>query len=506
MSFDEMRSRPETVMKPLRSDWSEEEKRFSVGLDAFRKSIEIANVLLENPPYTYSSEKITSPETVVDKGVSSAAKNLPKLVQDERTQTVECNSVQGPYVGSSTPQPARPTQQESVLSLPEIDPFDESASTKTDIKVSDDLFDFRDKPITKPVVVEQKPAPQPKAETKTVDPFDEFVAPSISSPAPAAIPAIPQPLPVEAIVQSASAPAVEPAQSAKLAEVPPSAAVADIPKSKKSSNVLKPHGETKSGLEAMEGFDAERFEHVKATVAEMLEGTPDIDLDKLLNSLGEYSVNLDLDYLRENPHVLTDKLLEVQAKRDSLHAQILRLSPLVVSMRHASEYFDKVGTSCSTASSKDKRLAQVYFIISDFLVRASKVDRTHTNVEHTYKHLADQYELCSRLITGYQIKSKIGEISRGEMPFDPPYKIVPAAGKIQIVHPDVVEAPKPTLVAKATGTPPKDEVEDKLLSRELSQPVSAKKFENLDSFDSGSKPPRKTITPSINTGTVISDW
>lgn len=503
MSFDVMRPRPEVMNHPLRFDWSKEEERFRVGVDEFRKSIEISNCPLENPPYTYSPEKISAPEVVADKGVSSEPKILPKIVQDERTQTVECNGVQGPYVGSSTPQPARPTQQESVLSIPAIDPFDIASELQINSKVSDDLFDFTDKSNTTPIVVaQQKPVAQAKAEPQNVDVFDEFVAPSNSSPAPAAIPAIPQPLPVETVVPIVSAPAVEPAQPAKLESTPPSAAVADIPKSKKSSS-LKPHGETKSEAEAMEGFDAERFEHVKATVAEMLEGAPDVDLDKLLYSLGEYSVNLDLDYLRENPHLVTDKLLEVQAKRDSLHAQILRLSPLVVSMRHASEYFDDVGPSCSTASSKDKRLAQVYFIISDFLVRASKVDRTNTNVEHTYKHLADQYEMISRLITGFQYK-KMGDISRGELPFDPPYKVIPAAGKIQVMHP--VEAAKPTLVAKATGVPPKDEVEDKLLSRELSQPISAKKFENLDSFDSGSKPAKNTIGKSVNTGTVESDW
>lgn len=506
MSFDSMRLKPEAASSYLRTDWSTEEEAFRVSIPEFRKSIEICNSVLENPPYDYEPEKKSAPETVASKEVPKASEDSPKKLQDGRTDAVECIPVQRSHSDPDM-QPARPTQQEYVLNTSNVDPFDDNPSNQPKNKQSDDIFDFVEKPTTTPsVIAEQKPAPQAKAETKDVDPFDDFVVPQNSSPAPAATPISPPPIQAEAPKPAAfcgtPAPAAEPAQPAKLESVPPSAAVAEHPRKQSS---LKPHGETKSGAEAMEGFDADRFEHVKATVAEMLEGCPDIDLDRLLNALSEYSVSLDLDYLRENPHVLTDKLLEIQAKRDTLHAQILRLSPLVVSMRHASEYFNSVGVTCSTASSREKRLAQVNFIISDFLIRLSKVDRTNTSVEHTFKHLADQYELCSRLITGYQIKTKIGEISRGEMPFDPPYKIVPAAGKMEVIEPS--EAAKPTLAAKATGTAPRDEVGDQMLHRELSQPISTvKKFENLESFNSGLKPSKKAAVQSFVGGTKESEW
>ena len=46
-----------------------------------------------------------------------------------------------------------------------------------------------------------------------------------------------------------------------------------------------------------------------------------------------------------------------------------------------------------------------------------KVLRTNETAEATFKHLEGQYECISRLITCVQ--NKIGEISRGEKPWDP---------------------------------------------------------------------------------------
>jgi hypothetical protein len=241
----------------------------------------------------------------------------------------------------------------------------------------------------------------------------------------------------------------------------------------------------------------------------MLARLPDFDLDSLMNTLGEYSVNLDLDYLRENPHILSDRLLEIQAKRDALFAATLRLTPLVSSMKSAYNYYMDVGISCSTESSKDKRMSQIMKAIPQFLVRFSDVNRTKESVDHTFQHLEGQYECISRLITVYQIKNKVGDISRGAMPyvpreehpFDPPYR--------NIVTGEITEAPAPKIQPipesiALTGKAPTITADDDFVNRSMSQPVNGKKFENLESFVSGTKPAKKTTNSIVATGEV--EW
>lgn len=261
--------------------------------------------------------------------------------------------------------------------------------------------------------------------------------------------------------------AIQPAKETKPAVATDPFDTSDVP-AKPASN------------DAMDGFDTARFNQMMATINRMLAGLPNVDLDKILNSLGEFSVCLDLDHLRENPSVLTDKLLEIQAKRDTLHAQTLQLTPLHHSMKHAADYFESVGVNCSVASSKEKRLAQLKFYEPNFWIRLSNVNRTKATVDQTFLHLEGQYECISRLITGYQIKNKIGEISRGDIPFDPPYK--PA---MHLSQPQPQVIPKP---APVTGTPPKTDAPDDLLTRSLSQPAAGQtKFENLETFKAGPK-------------------
>lgn len=441
MSFELMRDRPVQKTHGLRSDWSMEENRFKAGVQDFLKSIEIGNPVLDDPPYVFDPEKKCDIEVVADKEVPEKTNKKDKKVQDEANHSVELATVQGANVASPALQPARPLHQEYILSKPDSDPFDsiiESNKSSNYSKPSDDFFD----------VLEQPKQP---------------VAP-------------PAPAEVKKIAATNIAAAVEKAP--------------DAAKPKSST-----HGESKASQEAMEGFDVDRFEHVMGTVNRMLAGLPNVDLDKLLNSLGEYSVCLDLDHMREQPNILTDKLLEIQAKRDSLHSRTMQLTPLFHSMKHAADYFESVGINCSVASSKEKRLAQIKFHEPDFWVRLSNVNRTKASVEQTFQHLEGQYECISRLITGAQLKAKIGEISRGEMPFDPPYKVVqPQAQPVQ--------PPMPTGIM-ATGTAPKKDIDDDFVNRQFSQPATGQsKFENLETF----KPKVDKKTTSQNFVSGEAEW
>lgn len=512
MSFDELREKPRPKTSGLRSDWSAEENKFRDGHQNFIQCIEVGNPVLASPRYVFDPKKCDA-EPVDGKQVRGEIPKKSPTVQDQPASTVELADVRGPNVASSTIQPARPLHQEYVLSTPNSDPFDsdpfeeknslnkgnESASKSNKPenyakKSDDDFFDTLVEQSKKPAAA---PAPMKKAAADVLD--DLFSSPPkvTSSPASAASPSPPPPTPAVAT----TAPATETAQPAKPAaptSAPAGAAHGDNISKEKTPSI---QGADVFGIEPLhlEGFDLERFKKISDTAAEMLEGCPNIDLDFLMNSLGEFSICLDLDHLRENPQLLTDRLLEIQSKRDSLHAQILRLTPIKISMKSAAEYIETAGLDCSSASSKEKRLAQIMSLIPKFWVRVSRVNRTSANVESTFEHLAAQYECISRLITGYQIKLKIGEITRGaepyterpSIPFDPPYRISPP------------QSPPPTPKA-----PPTASVNDDFLNRSMSQPATGSgagtKFKNLESFNSGVKPAKKTTEQNL--GTTEDAW
>lgn len=478
MSFDDMREKPQPKNFGLRTDWSLEEKRFQDGLKDFHESIAISNSVQEDPPYRYDPEKIIKPEVIADKEVPKQPEKSSKKVQDEANVSVESVTVQRSNVDSLTIQPMRPTQQESVLSK-NSDPFDDviiSKNSPENYMANDDLFGDFEQP--------KKPAAKETTPTKVLKPvedFEDFIPPKPSTPAPAANPIVSPPTPVASI--SVAAPAASSAPSAKPtvcenANVHVGAAQAELSIKSNPMEDFTKFQIPKPGN--LEGFDYVGFAAVCETVLLMLRGCPNLDLDYLQNNLGEYSVNLNLDHYRERPHILADCLLAIQAKRDSLHAESLRLTPLKVSFKHAAEHIETAGLDCSSESSKEKRSAQLHRVIPEFWVRYARVDTCCVLVEKTFMHLEGQYECISRLITFQQMQNKIGNISRGEMPYEP----VPAAPALKI--PDT---------------------NDELINRSLSEPLGhTKNFSNLESFASGTKPVRKTTNQNVISGTAEADW
>ena len=231
------------------------------------------------------------------------------------------------------------------------------------------------------------------------------------------------------------------------------AVAAEVKESKKADPVPKTKADTKGGE-----FDNERFAKVLATVDRMLERLVNVDLDYLLVSLKDYSVTWDVDHLRERPNVVTDKLLEIQAKRTSLFAVTYHVIPVYYAMKRAADYITDAGIECSTASNREKRQAQVLFATADFWVRFARVVSTKEAIDYTIKHLDQQYECISRLISGWQVQNKIGEISRGALPFEPD-------GSFQPQQP---QAPAPSVPTQQPVAP---------------QGLNNDKFRQLETFD-----------------------
>lgn len=534
MSFDNMRDRPVQKNYGLRSDWSSEEKRFKDGLPEFLAIVKNNCIVSGNPIFEFNSEINSSAEVVSNKEVLKEPEKIKIIPQEQANCSVESINVRETNIGLSASQPPQPAQQEFKLNDSLDDPFDsivESNKPSNYAKTSDDPFDFVAEPPKKQAATPSVPAAKVSAVSDD-DLFGEPVARTSSTAAPAANPIVPQPAPAVTKQLSVTAPAaesaqpakpsvtmvIEPSSSAMPAKIalydpvndPEGAALADSYIQKKAEKAAK--AETQRMAGKVDGFDYDAFQEVIETANEMLAGLPEFDLDSLLNSLGEYSVSLDLDYLRENPHILSDRLLEIQAKRDSLFVATLRLTPLIATMKSAYNYYENVGVTCSTESSREKRLAQMMKSIPQFLIRYAHVERTQAAVDQTFQHLEGQYECISRLITAYQIKNKVGEISRGampyapteEVPFGPPYRDRATGAVTPAPQPAPVRVEAAKEPAKPTGKAPVISADDDFVNRSMSQPLSGKKFESLESFTSGVKPARKTTSQPSATGEV--EW
>lgn len=153
----------------------------------------------------------------------------------------------------------------------------------------------------------------------------------------------------------------------------------------------------------MEGFNYEQFREAQQVANSILKGIADIDVDQIQARIPEYVVRLDLDAHRENPDVLADSMVEIQAKKDSLHAELLRLIPVVERLEHAITYLLDLGIICSTASSREKRIAQVKYLIRELMIKHATIESVYEALDKTYKHLLNQSDTVSRIITWHSM-------------------------------------------------------------------------------------------------------
>ena len=424
--WDEMRPHPKVITGGLRKNWDEEERVFASVAPLFSRKIAPANTRQREVLYVFESEP--EPVKLAEKSLENPAAEAGKP-----KNFVESSIVGGHHkIGPPTMQPESESEE----------PMSTTPNTPKD-DILDDILGVSETKAEPKVASSPTPA---RADGADVFDFD-------TSPKPAAL-------------QSADPPKAKDLDTEISAQM--SAVAAEVRASKKSESAPKMKTETKEGE-----FDNEKFAKVLATVDRMLERTVNVDLDYLLATLKDYVVTWEVDHLRERPNVVTDKMLDIQAKRTSLFAVTYHVIPAYYAMKHAADYITDAGIECSTASNREKRQAQVLFATADFWVRFAKVVSTKETIDYTIKLLDQQYECVSRLISGWQVQNKIGEISRSGLPFEP---------SVEPQQPQQMQAPAPSAPTQRPVAP---------------QGLTSDKFKQLESFDPTKKQQQVSISGTM---------
>lgn len=404
MSFMDIRVKPQTQASYLRSDWSAEELKFKDNVRAFKDGIAFANVPVENPRFSFTVE-IETPKGV-EKSAVCVTEKIHGITAGAVEKTVVFTNVATPHVEVAAVPNATNATKESIV------PTKKAASAD----VIDDIFGEA----------------TPKQSTFEDDFFSE--------PSSAAKPT----------VKAADAePFTPPAKIENPKEAP---AIQSLPVPKDKPNAYPPI-DMSAGPEAMEGFNEAVFEKVNRHAHDMLHWLPNDDIRHFSLNISEYAVNVDLDYLRGNPTVLSDKLIEIQAKRDALYTATIRWVPVITAAKQAEKYVLSAGLAATEAKPVDKRIAQIKLAIPTFWLRHSDIMALESQVEKTFEHLCNWYECISRLISSMQMNNKVQEISRGDIPFD-------------------------------GGKPSRDDTQ---FNSEMSQPISVPKVSGCESFSAVGK-------------------
>lgn len=154
------------------------------------------------------------------------------------------------------------------------------------------------------------------------------------------------------------------------------------------------------GPRLLDEFDSALFDaEIKPIVEGILAKVPSMDLDAAQKNLSSYSLKLDLDKHRENPDVIVDQMVKVQSFRDSIMTELLGLGQNMQALKDVMTFVMSVGVKCSSASSREKRAADVQMVTSNLYQKLSRVERLHWAYDKTHRQLGSQSDLLSRLLT-----------------------------------------------------------------------------------------------------------
>jgi hypothetical protein len=356
--------------------------------------------------------------------VSCANEKCKKMEGAART-AVESTSAEDPYCGKSASEPNQPSEpKEPKVSQPD-----------------DFLADLFNNP-PKKTEPEKKPV-NGTLEELFGDASSLLKKPVITVPPEVAIGSKPPVASAPKVV----AEVIDQTESAFLVSIPGS--VDDVERGTEPEE-SKPWGTDLA--DALSGFDEEGFKKIISNISRNIEGVDrSIDLKRAEKTLDEYKVSLDLDS-SDRLGSLGDKMAQVQAQMDSIRLPLSKLTAWGNAIEKCWKYIESVGVLFSSASSREKRDAQVKLVFGDLWIEYATVTRVRDSYQEQLEALQVQWNTLSRLIThDMSVRNTIRGISAGELTDSEKAAIAEEVAKqiSSISRPDI---PEENLIATVART------------------------------------------------------
>ena len=381
MAFGDLRQKSTVLQRCLRSDWTEQEKKFRDNLTHYISAISAGNPKI--------SEKKQNQQPVAAQGVAASEENPVKKIEGKDN---------APCVESSQ------ANAESVKAERPIRP-------ETTVSDQDDLNDLFDLPSDKAPKKEEKPS------SAEADPFD-IVPAEQTKWTPPDLPSsdrVPTTKSIDAEVASQMAAIGDEVKTAKKQKAEPEK---KADKAEAKAEVVE-----KPPEKPLDGFIFDEFKEVQQIIANILSKVKKSDIDAISKMIPQFAVHIKLDRFAEHPAVISQAIAEVQHQLDSVHDQLMETGPESQALGAAWDYLGDIGVAFSSASNREKRMAQSKIVMRDLWQRYIEVKTIHTSLEKAYRHLQIQFDTLSRLITCEQ-ERRSKELNRGGLPFDGSYKSV----------------------------------------------------------------------------------
>jgi hypothetical protein len=169
-------------------------------------------------------------------------------------------------------------------------------------------------------------------------------------------------------------------------------------------------------MDILSDFDLDGFKKIIDRVVKNLANVDrSLCLEKVEKQLDEYQIALDLEN-QERLGSLGDKMARVQSLMDSLRLVLSKLTDWGDAAEKSWKYIESIGALYASASSREKRDAQVKVALGDFWLEYSNVTRIRDLYREQLEALKDQWNTLSRLIThDTNVNNTIRSISAGNL-------------------------------------------------------------------------------------------
>jgi hypothetical protein len=170
-----------------------------------------------------------------------------------------------------------------------------------------------------------------------------------------------------------------------------------------------------STFDPMEGFSIDEFNReILPIVSTSLQALMSRDYEAMRKEATEHTVPFLIRGAEVNVNILNDKIAEVQRAKDVLFSFIEKLTPDINWLEHSLSLIMELGLIHSGASNKEKRSAQVKYVMKDAYIQLFVAQRAYDAIKISLDRMDSQHSALRGLVSCLQERN--AEISRGCYP------------------------------------------------------------------------------------------